>query len=157
MSTYRIECAVGALADAEAFFLDRGTYGLEGTGFLAARQVAGDWWQAHRFVAPDQVASRVRGGCWVQVTDEGKRQMAATLDTGELLLARIHSHPGEAFHSDTDDANPALTFRGALSIVAPFFGLGLRRGLDACAIYRLTPDGWTELGEQRAQWVTFRA
>jgi hypothetical protein len=65
-------------------------------------------------------------------------QLAAVLGRGERYLVRAHSHPGNAFHSDTDDRNPALTFIGALSIVAPFFGLGLRHGLDACAVLRLT-------------------
>ena len=60
-------------------------------------------------------------------------------------VARIHSHPVEAFHSATDDANPALTHDGALSIVVPFFGLGLRHGLDSCAVYRLLGGRWIEI------------
>src|SRR5271165_7512417 len=57
---------------------------------------------------------------------------------GWRYLARVHNHPVAAFHSRTDDANPALSHEGAISIVVPYFGLGLRRGLAACAVYRLT-------------------
>jgi hypothetical protein len=68
-------------------------------------------------------------------------------------VSRIHSHPGLAFHSETDDRNPALTFDGAFSIVVPYFGLGLRHGLDSCAVYRLEAGRWNHLGNDRAHWV----
>ena len=79
---------------------------------------------------------------------EPARGGAAAL--GQLYLARVHSHPGEAFHSATDDANPALTHTGALSIVVAYFGLGLRHGLDACAVYRLDEGRWRALPGQSA-------
>jgi hypothetical protein len=37
------------------------------------------------------------------------------------LLAQIHSHPGEAFHSEADDRWAVVRHRGALSIVVPEF------------------------------------
>jgi hypothetical protein len=95
------------------------------------------------------------GGCSVEVTQEGKDELLTSLDRSERYLLRVHSHPGEAFHSATDDRNPALTHNGALSIVVPFFGLGLQQGLDACAVYRLTSGRWLELppGAERSAWV----
>lgn len=89
----------------------------------------------------------------------GKRQLAAGLGRGERYLVRAHSHPGEPFHSDTDNRNPALTFIGALSVVAPYFGLGLRRGLDACAVLRLNFRCRSENGQdsshhrRRRSWI----
>ena len=77
----------------------------------------------------------------------------------EWFVARIHSHPGEAFHSDTDDRNPVTTFDGALSIVVPYFGLDQRHGLEACAVYRRTHGEWRELppGPQRDRWLVVDA
>lgn len=127
---------------ADAFLTDRGADGLEAAGLVAFRALADHDWTAETLVIPDQVADNTGLGCWVQVTERGKRELAALLPAGCRYLARIHSHPGRAFHSPADDANPALTHEGAISIVVPFFGLGLRRGLGACAAYRLTAGRW---------------
>ncbi|HUY48408.1 MAG TPA: hypothetical protein VMV92_22215 [Streptosporangiaceae bacterium] len=142
------------LRDAEQFLTDRGADGLEGTG-LVAFHPDGDGWGAQVFVAPEQRGQRAELGCWVEVTEHGKRQLAVRLPVGCRYLARIHSHPAEAFHSRTDNRNPALTHEGAISIVVPYFGLGLRRGLGACAVYRLAAGRWTQLpsGPARDRWV----
>jgi hypothetical protein len=107
-------------------------------------------------VVPDQRPVRTGLGVSVEVTRQGQIDLALALGADELYVARIHSHPGEAFHSPTDDANPALTHDGALSIVVPYFGLGLRRGLDACAVLRLERGRWRNLpaGAQREQWLS---
>jgi hypothetical protein len=67
----------------------------------------------------------------------------------------VHSHPAGAFHSPADDANPVLSHEGAISVVVPYFGLGLRRGVAACAVYRLTAGRWRALpaGPGRDRWV----
>ena len=85
-------------------------------------------------------------------------QLALALGPDDLFAARIHSHPADAFHSPADDANPVLTHEGALSIVVPFFGLGLRLGLDACAVLRREEDRWRPLpaGPDRDQWIQAR-
>ena len=153
MNEYRVVLPPDVAADVETFLTDRGADGLEGTGLIACIRQAEDHWIATRFVAPDQRAKRSLGGCWVEVTEAGKRQLAAGLGRGERYLVRAHSHPGEAFHSNTDNRNPALTFIGALSVVAPYFGLGLRRGLDACAVLRLTAHGWEPVDGERTKWL----
>jgi hypothetical protein len=139
------------LEAAGAFFEEQGAQGLEGTALIAAL----DGGPADRLVVPTQQASRADGGCWVEVPLAGKLECAAALRPQERYVARIHSHPGEAFHSATDDRNPALTHQGALSIVVPFFGLGLRRDLDACAVFVLRGTRWMELpaGPARAVWI----
>jgi hypothetical protein len=128
------------LDQAREFFEDRGAHGLEGTALIA--QTVNEI--ADRLVIPVQRADRLRGS-WVEVPLEGKLQLAAALGPAERFVSRIHSHPGDPFHSPIDDANPVLTFQGAFSIVVPFFGLGLRRGLDACGVYMRHGDGWVEL------------
>jgi hypothetical protein len=151
MSRTAVSAAV--LDQARMFFEERGAHGCEGTAMIAA----GPDRIGRRLVIPDQRAGAVPR-CWVEVTDKGKLQLAAALGADETYIARIHSHPAEAFHSETDDKNPALTNHGALSIVAPFFGLGLRRSLDACAVYLLGAGGWVHLdaGRDRDQELTVR-
>lgn len=145
-----IVLTINVLDEARHFFEDRGSGGHEGTAMIAEAAAA------VRLVIPDQ-----RGGvapnCWVEVTDKGKLELAAALGIDERYVARIHSHPMDAFHSVTDDANPAITQEGALSIVVPYFGLGLRRGLDVCAIYRRSSGHWRELpARDREQFVVVR-
>ena len=126
------------LSDARTLFEDRGTVGCEGTAMIAS--------DGHRtrLVVPAQEATPVPY-CTVEVTKKGKLALAAALGSDERYVARIHSHPGLAFHSPTDDANPAITHEGALSIVVPFFGLGLRHGLDACAVLVRRAGRWIDL------------
>lgn len=123
---------------AHEFFTERGSHGCEGTAMVAADA------RSTRLVIPDQTASPVPC-CTVEVTREGKLGLAAELRDQEIYVARIHSHPGLAFHSPTDNANPALTFNGALSIVVPYFGLGLRHGLDACAVLQRLNGAWIDV------------
>ena len=113
-----------------------GVVGAEATGMLAA---VGD--RIARVVFPDQTAGEYPNS-WVEVTDAGKAQLAAELGPGETYVSRIHSHPGLAFHSPTDNRNPALQFEGALSLVAPFFGLGLRAGLAAAGVFVRRQRTW---------------
>lgn len=141
------------LDDARRFFEDAGSRGCEGTGMLAGTQ-DGEQQLVNRFVAPDQRASN-GAGCWVEVTDSGKLELVTSLHPGERWLARIHSHPGEAFHSATDDDNSVLTSDGSWSIVVPFFGLGLRRGIEACAIHHREHGRWRRLHKtELSSWIT---
>jgi hypothetical protein len=131
-----------ALQAAGHFFEECGTHGYEGTAMLAGTEADG----GTRCVIPEQRAYRgLQGDVFVEVTDEGKLTLASALALDERYLARIHSHPEEAFHSPTDDRNPGLTAQGSLSIVCPFFGLGLRRGIEACAVFVLRNDDWLEI------------
>lgn len=137
------------LNKAAAFFEERGTFGLEGTAMIKA----GDGLE---LVIPRQLAHRdADGHVNVEVSREGQMDLALALGAEEIYAVRIHSHPGDAFHSAADDANPVISFEGGLSVVVPFFGLGLRRGLDACAVYLFHDGSWVELpsGPGRDRWV----
>ena len=128
------------LTDLGRVFLANGRHGCETSAML----LAGHNGTVIRAVVPDQRASPVPH-CWVEVTERGKLDLAVALTDATTYLARIHSHPREAFHSAADDANPSLSHPGALSIVAPYFGETLRRGLDACSIFRRHNRTWVEL------------
>ena len=128
------------LDEAREFFENAGVLGCEGTALIAG--VPGD--PADLLVIPDQRATPVPGAS-VTVTSQGDMDLLLALRAEQRYVARIHSHPGLAFHSATDDRNPVLTHEGAVSIVVPFFGLGLRAGLAACAVFVLRSGVWTEL------------
>jgi hypothetical protein len=143
-----IETAV--LEEAREFFEECGSVGREGAAMIIGRE----GFAADRLLIPDQRGTPAPY-CSVEVTWEGKLQMAAALAPGDRYVARIHSHCLEAFHSPMDDRNPALTFQGAVSIVVPYFGLGLRHGLEACALYQLRDRHWVALapGSERDEVV----
>jgi proteasome lid subunit RPN8/RPN11 len=65
--------------------------------------------------------------------------------SGRSVKAQIHTHPGEAFHSATDDRWPIVSQAGFLSIVIPDFAAG-EPSLDNAWIGRLQADGtWRHL------------
>jgi hypothetical protein len=71
--------------------------------------------------------------------------MGALASKRLALLAQIHSHPGEAFHSEADDRWAVVRHRGALSIVIPEFasGVTVRNFNQFAAVFRLSAgDDW---------------
>ena len=95
--------------------------------------------------APKQTAYRLSGGLCVRVDgDELHRLNIWLYENGELLGVQVHSHPTEAYHSDTDDTYPMVTTLGGLSLVVPDFARFGVRGRDT-ALYRLARTGWKAL------------
>jgi hypothetical protein len=73
-------------------------------------------------------------------------------------VAQLHTHPGAAFHSGTDDEFPIVRTPGFLSIVLPEFGKYGLRELAACAAYEVGQAGiWLELNrdelESLVEWT----
>lgn len=67
------------------------------------------------------------------------------------LIAQIHSHPQEAYHSEADDALAIITTFGGVSIVIPDFG-NTDQNFEGSAIYRLLPQtGWTMLTDSQTK------
>lgn len=68
-----------------------------------------------------------------------KKQMLSVVKTlhkrDEKLLAQVHSHPEDAFHSWGDDRFPISFFDGFFSIVVPHFGIGID-SVTQCAVYQ---------------------
>lgn len=66
-------------------------------------------------------------------------------NTGEGVRVQVHTHPGAAFHSSTDDHYPIVHSAGFLSLVIPGFGLG-RVGFEDAYLAERNPDGkWCEV------------
>ena len=94
---------------------------------------------------PKQTAYRLGSGLCVRVdADELHRLNVWLYENGERLGVQVHSHPTEAFHSDTDDAYPMVTTVGGLSLVVPDFARYGVRG-PGTALYRLSDAGWREI------------
>jgi len=82
--------------------------------------------------------------------DELHRLNVWLFEHHEQLAAQVHSHPTEAYHSETDDTYPIVTVRGGLSLVVPDFGRSGLRG-KGVASYRLGISGWDELAQDEVQ------
>ena len=76
----------------------------------------------------------------------------ALAESGLRLLAQVHSHPTDAYHSETDDRYAIVTAEGGLSLVVPDFGAGSQNPLD-WAVYRLTDGDWIELSHAQCGTV----
>jgi proteasome lid subunit RPN8/RPN11 len=55
-------------------------------------------------------------------------------DAGLQLIGQAHSHPGQAFHSDGDDAGARIAYQGFVSIVVPDYGQHLP-AMNGWAVY----------------------
>jgi hypothetical protein len=64
---------------------------------------------------------------------------------GHGVRVQVHTHPGLAFHSATDDQYPMIHSVGFLSLVIPDFALGPAR-FDRAYLAEISPDGdWREV------------
>ena len=100
---------------------------------------------------PRQTAYRLLEGLCVRVEGEELHRLNLWLfQHHELLAVQVHSHPTEAYHSDTDDTYPIVTIRGGLSLVVPDF---CRFGLEGSGVasYRLGLAGWDELSHAEVE------
>jgi hypothetical protein len=106
---------------------------------------AGDTFVVRTLHVPEQTAYKLRSGLCVRVEADALHRLNVWLyEHGEQLAVQVHTHPTDAFHSDTDDAYPMVTARGGLSIVVPDFAERGVRG-PGVASFRLGPQGWDEL------------
>lgn len=66
------------------------------------------------------------------------------------LIAQVHSHPTEAYHSSTDDAYAVVTTEGGFSLVVPYFGRG-SVSIPSWAVYRLRQGRWRQVSARDVQ------
>jgi len=83
----------------------------------------------------------------LMLSDDAMQYLAdEMIKKGETLIAQVHSHPREAFHSETDNSYPLIHRAGFLSVVIPHFG---RYGFDEFhrfRTYEYVANGmWKEL------------
>lgn len=121
-----------------------GAHGCEGL-VLWIGHVDDDYARITRAVVPDQKPVKSEEGVGYFVDSEALFQLNRKLaETGLRLIAQVHSHPGEAYHSDTDDRYAIVTVDGGLSLVVPDFG-SAPADPTLWAVYRLQSGIWHEL------------
>lgn len=129
-----------ALEDVYAHLIEVGRSGYEGLGLWVGR-VAEETATVDRALIPEQRLIRGPSGVGVFVDGAELHRINVWLfDNGLRILAQIHSHPTDAYHSDTDDDNALATAAGSLSLVVPDFAKG-PFDLSQVAVYRLDSAG----------------
>ena len=94
---------------------------------------------------PEQVSYKLAPGLCVRIEGSELHRLNVWLFNAQQIVgAQVHSHPGEAYHSEIDNTYPVATLDGSLSIVLPFFGRDGWGSTDIAA-YRLEQGGWVEL------------
>lgn len=142
-------CAKAAQAHLRAVGRD----GSEGFALWIGRR-SGTVFTVTETLIPLQTAHHSPRGVSVSVhADELFRLNRLLYTTQQELLAQLHSHPTDAFHSETDDSYPIATTAGAFSLVIPDFAVR-PFALEECAVYRLVPEqGWLEFPAPAVQRV----
>ena len=146
-----VEVPVAVAATAHAALAAAGRRGLEGMALWAGVQ-DGASFRVHETIVPEQNGIRSAHGLLVSVGEAELRRINLHLyRSGLRMLAQIHSHPTDAYHSEVDDEYAIATALGSLSIVVPDFARA-PFALANCATYRLTaPPFWRPRG--RARWA----
>lgn len=91
---------------------------------------------------PRQTSYKSRKGLLVRVEGDALHKLNRWLfEHEQTLVAQLHAHPDDAYHSGTDDTYPIVTQLGGLSLVAARF---CEDGLisDSTAAFRLHEEGW---------------
>jgi hypothetical protein len=98
-----------------------------------------------RVIRPAQVSYAGDEGCAVEVPPDALSDLISLLPNNMFVLARVHTHPADAYHSPVDDQNMLISHHGAISIVVPDFG---QQPIDLlnCSVNELRHHvGWVEL------------
>lgn len=123
----------------------QGKGGNEVAVLLAGERGAASTVLLDRVIVPRQSAFQTPRGCGL-VLDGGclNRVGPQMRAANRRIYGILHSHPGEAYHSPTDDAAVLMRFHAAFSIVIPEFGKRAHL-LDGSRAFRFDYDtGWQE-------------
>jgi proteasome lid subunit RPN8/RPN11 len=72
------------------------------------------------------------------------RVVRAATDAGLQVIGQIHTHPGQAYHSDGDEDGARIVYDGYVSIVVPEYGRRLP-SLNGAAIYFYRGEAFSEM------------
>lgn len=142
LSHYSLPAEV--LAATRSMLRERGELGVEAVVLWIGRALSDEHAEIIAPVRPGQVAYRGPEGCAVEVPPDALSEIISMLPEGAFVLARVHTHPGRAYHSPVDDTNMLIAHNGAISIVVPDFARD-PMDLARCSVNELRRDGWREL------------
>ena len=147
----RIQVPTSAAEEANEFLRFAGTRRSEGFALWVGNR-EGRIFRVRETVIPAQTGHVTDDGVCVSVGPDELHRLNVWLYTEKMnVIAQLHSHPGEAYHSETDDSFPIATTVGCLSLVIPDFAR-FPFLLARCAVYRLTEQGvWSFLPRAQAE------
>ena len=118
---------------------------VEGVALFAGFEKDNVFWITQTII-PKQTAYSLEFGLLYAVdADELHRINVWLYENNLSIIAQIHSHPNEAYHSETDDAYPIVATKGGISIVVPRFAVD-PIDIKNWAVYRLSSkNSWVEL------------
>lgn len=93
------------------------------------------------------------GRNYYQITESGNDELFKYLrEKKVMVLAQIHTHPNEAFHSLADDRMATVSHVGGLSFVLPDFGEETSKDnfTEQAKVYRLSQSGDWILAESNS-------
>lgn len=130
-------------------FMNTGQEGFERLALFAGEKTGKKFSVTH-LLYPKQHLIRTPKGLSFHVDGEELERIGEWLYQNSIsLIAQIHSHPSEAYHSEADDELAIITTFGGISIVVPDYGFS-DKNLEQSAFYRLLPaTGWTELSPKQ--------
>ena len=103
-------------------------------------------------IAPPQESLRSEEGVGYFVSGETLFELNGLLAHTKLrLIAQVHSHPGDAYHSAADDRWAVVTTDGGFSLVVPDFAAG--EPFEGWAMYRLARGRWRHVAESEASRI----
>lgn len=135
------------LTDGYEFMRSAGRMRLEGMVLWAGRQQDHIFAVTELFIPKQRGLNTPDGLCAIVDGDELRRLNMHLYRNSLELVAQVHTHPGAAYHSETDDQYAIATTIGSFSIVVPNFA-ARNFALSECAVYRLDAQGqWLEVDE----------
>jgi hypothetical protein len=146
-SIQKIEIEPGVVSTTLSVLRLFGAQGCEGL-VLWIGEVGEGYARITRAVVPDQRPIRNEEGVGYFVGSETLFELNRRLsESGLRLIAQVHSHPSEAYHSAADDRYAIVTADGGLSLVVPDFGEAPSDPTQ-WAVYRLSKGAWRELDSE---------
>lgn len=73
-------------------------------------------------VAAIRPEAQVTRGSFVVGAPAMAKVVRAAVDHGLQVVGQVHTHPGDAYHSEGDDAGARIAFTGYTSVVLPDYG-----------------------------------
>lgn len=133
-----------------AYLREQGTRGNEGVAYWGAAASTGTTAPVTSAEFPERYE---RVGRYVAHVgfDELVRIGARFAARGERIVARLHTHAEDGFHSEVDDGSPLTGRPGFISIVVGDFARAAP-DIATCALFEWTADGtWREIPSAEAR------
>lgn len=139
------------LAESQALLAEPGEQGLEAVVLWLGSIVSSVTARVDSAHFPRQLSYRTPVGLAVEIPIEAWTALVLQLPPGRFILAKLHTHPGRAYQSEVDAANPFLCHEGALAITVPDFArLPLADPVE-WSVSALRHQRWIELSPAQIQ------